>query len=116
MSIYPVLLSEWFQPGDEYNSYDTAKEIVSSMRCLACRSRPRWKRAVAHHSLPWGNGDLWCSWKCCESGKVAKPDKRRERRLARKYGKIDQIHNLMDKYFKKGHSTICSNGFGPIEE
>lgn len=86
MSIYPVLLSEWFKTEDE--EYRTARNMVEILRCLSCSNRVRWRKAVAHHSLPWGNGDLWCSWKCCKSGKVAKPDKRRERSFNRRYGKI----------------------------
>ncbi len=89
MSIYPVRLSEWFTIGDEYGSFDTAQSIAKTLRCLACDKRVRWKAAIGHHSLPWGYGDLWCSWKCCKSGKVAKPDYRRERRLKRKYGQYD---------------------------
>lgn len=83
MSIYPVKLSEWFPPGDEY--HDCIYIIVKFMRCNACGKKPRWLAAVGHHSLMVGMGDLWCSWKCCFSGKVAKPDRRRERRLRRKY-------------------------------
>ena len=87
MSIYPVRLSEWFPVGDEH--YETIYYIVKSMRCVACGSRPRYKAAVGHHSLMVGHGDLWCSWKCCFSDKVAKPDRRRQRRLKRKYNGFD---------------------------
>lgn len=82
MSIYPVRLSEWFPPGDEH--FDVIVSIVNYSRCLACDSKLRYKGAVGHHSLMVGVGDTWCSWKCCQSGKIAKPDKRRERRLARR--------------------------------
>lgn len=81
MSIYPVRLSEWFPPDDENHSI--AYEIVKVFRCLACNKKLRWKSAVGHHSLPYGCGEIWCSWKCCNSGKTAKPDYRRERRFKR---------------------------------
>lgn len=81
MSIYPVRLSEWFLPNDEM--FATAVAIGTG-RCRACFKRVRWKAAIGHHSLPWGYGDLWCSWKCCRSGKVAKPDKRQLRARRRK--------------------------------
>lgn len=83
MSIYPVQLSEWFPFGEEM--HDIAYDIVSLSRCLACRKRLRFNKAIGHHSLPWGYGDIWCSWKCCRSRKIAKPDKRRERRLNRQF-------------------------------
>jgi hypothetical protein len=94
MSIYPVKLSEWFPMGDEY--HQTAISCLSYMRCKACgRKVTRWKKAIGHHSLPWGYGDLWCSKKCLLSGKTARPDKRRERRFKRKIGKIK-----LDEFFK----------------
>lgn len=40
---------------------------------------------MGHHSIPWGYGDIWCSEKCLHSGKIARPDFRRERRLKRRY-------------------------------
>jgi len=89
MSIYPVRLSEWFPMGDE--NHDNAYMIVKALRCMACDKRVRWKAAVGHHSLPWGNGDLFCGWKCCYSGKVAKEDKRRLRRRKRKYGDLGRF-------------------------
>lgn len=80
MSIYPVRLSEWFPPGDEM--HDMAYLIVKISRCFACYKRPRWKSAVAMHALPWGYSDeVFCSWQCCKSGKVAKPDKRQSRKI-----------------------------------
>lgn len=85
MSIYPVRLSEWFPPSDEM--YPILLSIVNNTRCTACGKHPRYLGAVGHHSLPWGNGEIFCSWKCCRSGKVEKLDKRRERRLKRRYGK-----------------------------
>lgn len=86
MSIYPVRLSEWFPFGDE--QHDICTTIVECTRCLACGDRVRFKRAIGHHSLPWGYGDLWCSEKCLNSGKTARPDKRRERRMRRKYARM----------------------------
>jgi hypothetical protein len=83
MSTYPVRLSEWFPPGDE--QYDIILSIVSYSRCYACGKHPRYLGAVGHHSLFVGYGDIWCSWKCQESGKKAKTDKRRQRRLNRRY-------------------------------
>ena len=82
MGIYPVRISEWFPLGDEH--HENATMMVSVFRCLACDKKLRWKAAIGHHSIPWGHGDLWCGWKCCRSGKVARPDKRRERRYRRK--------------------------------
>lgn len=62
MSIYPVRLSEWFPPGEE--NHDTMKLIVSSSKCLHCdKKRVHWQKAWGHHSLPWGNGDVWCNEK-----------------------------------------------------
>lgn len=87
MSIYPVRLSEWFPFGDPM--YETCYIITKISRCVACRSRLRFSKAVGHHSLPWGYGDIFCSWKCCQSGKIAKPDKRFERRWRRKYAKFN---------------------------
>lgn len=92
MSIYPVKLSEWFPVGDEM--HDTTYSIVNCIRCLACGNKARWKAAIGHHSLPYGNGDLWCSWKCCNSGKVAKLDNRQKRRIKRKYNKFEQYIKL----------------------
>lgn len=85
MSIYPVKLSEWYPPGDE--RFEICISIANFSRCLACGDKVRYSKMVGHHSLPFGNGDLWCGWKCCNSGKEARPDKRRERSLKRKYGK-----------------------------
>ena len=89
MSIYPVRLAEWFPYGDEM--HENAISIVKYCRCYGCGKKVRWKAAVGHHSLPWGHGDLWCSWKCCEKGKVAKEDKRRQRRLDRKFKNFEII-------------------------
>ena len=83
MSIYPVLLSEWYPPGDEM--FGNCISIAECYRCLACGDKIRYKKMVGHHSLPFGHGDVFCNWKCCRSGKIARPDKRRERRLRRKY-------------------------------
>lgn len=85
MSIYPVPLAKWFtREDDDYNLHETAVSIVKTMRCHACGKRCRWSKAWGYHSLPWGYGELWCSEKCLYSGKVARPDKRRERRLRRR--------------------------------
>lgn len=68
MSIYPVRLAEWFPPGDE--QHDTVKFMVSNgygdqqVGCLHCgKIHMHWQKAWAHHSLPWGYGDIWCSEK-----------------------------------------------------
>jgi len=82
MGIYLVKLAEWFPVGDDYHS--TLMSIINCVRCLACDKKVRFKAAVGHHSLPFGNGDLFCSWKCSTSGKIAKEDKRRARRFNRK--------------------------------
>lgn len=94
MSIYPVRLNEWFPFGDEY--YETAKSIVDFTRCLACGKKCRYRKAVGHHSLPWGYGDLWCSEKCMQSGKVKRADRRRDRRLRRRFSKLNQVIILND--------------------
>lgn len=91
MSVYPVKLSEWFPPGDL--RHDTAIEIIKIFRCLACNKKLRWKSAIGHHSLPFGQGDAWCSWKCCRSNKIAEPDYRRERRLKRKFEVFNSFIN-----------------------
>jgi hypothetical protein len=85
MSIYPVRLSEWFPFGDD--NYEVIASITKHIRCLACGEKVRYKASVGHHSLMVGYGDLWCGWKCCRSGKIAKPDKRRLRRENRKIKK-----------------------------
>lgn len=77
MSIYPVKLMEWFphprKRKDDYENNDhlhwTAKTSVKYAKCLACGKQPKWNRAIGHHSIPWGNGDIWCSEKCLDSGK-----------------------------------------------
>lgn len=83
MSIYPVRLIEWYPLGDEH--HEIAKLLSDGVRCLACYKKVRWKRAIAHHALPWGYGDVWCSWECCNSGKIAKPDKHQRRRKYKKF-------------------------------
>lgn len=84
VSIYPVKLSEWYPFGDE--RHEIAASIVDVARCYSCGDRIRWNNAFGHHSLPYGHGDIWCSEKCSESGKKAKPDRRRERKFKRRYG------------------------------
>jgi hypothetical protein len=95
MSIYPVRLSEWFPPNDEY--FWSAYTSVKYTRCLACGKKPLYSKAVGHHSIPWGHGDIWCGWKCCKSGKTGKPDKRRERRLRRR---MPNLHESAERYFE----------------
>ena len=92
MSIYPVLLSEWYPLGDA--EHWVTLDIVTCNRCYACGARVRWKKAVGHHSLPFGYGDLWCGWKCAKSGKKAKTDKRRNRRIKRKFGKCTRAEKV----------------------
>lgn len=89
MSIYLVVLSKWYPFGED--RHDIAVEVIRASRCPTCRSRIRWKRAVGHHSVPFGCGDVFCSWKCAHSNKVAKPDKRYERRLCRKWARMGWI-------------------------
>jgi hypothetical protein len=84
MSIYPVKLSKWF--GSDTPEFEITLLILHNARCLACYKKVRFNAAIGHHSLPWGYGDIWCSWKCCKSRKVAKPDKRQERKIKRLYG------------------------------
>ena len=69
MSIYPVKLSQWFPPGDSLHSL--VKFIVSNgygdvaTGCLHCGKKcMHWQQAIAHHSLPYGYGDIWCREKC----------------------------------------------------
>lgn len=85
MSIYPVRLSEWFPYGDEM--YEHAYTTVEVSRCYACNKKLKYSKAIGDHSIPWGYGLIYCSWKCCRSSKISRPDRRRERRLKRKYGK-----------------------------
>ncbi len=89
MSIYPVKLSKWYPVGDEM--HDIAYYIVQAYRCYGCDKKLRWKSAFGHHSLPWGHGKIWCSERCCDSGRVAKPDYRRNRRFKRKFGDFMSI-------------------------
>ena len=91
MSIYPVRLSEWFPPGNEMHEIGVC--VVESMRCKACGRKQSFKKAWGHNSLPWGNGDLWCSEKCLDSGKTHKRDKRQNRSFYRKYGKLIAFFN-----------------------
>jgi hypothetical protein len=86
MSIYPVKLSEWYPPGDTY--YENCTEIVKFNRCLACGDSINYSKAIGHHSLIYGHGDIWCSLKCCKSNKKAKLDKRRHRRFKREHGRF----------------------------
>lgn len=86
MSIYPVRLRDWFPPAsdqDECYLFSTILSIILHSRCYACDKKLRYQSAVGHHALPWGYGDIWCSWRCCKSGKMAKVDKRRQRRYNR---------------------------------
>lgn len=78
MSIYPVKLIEWFphpkkrRDGDYKSTmshHEDAKMIVKLSKCLVCGKQPKWNRAIGHHSIPWGYGDIWCSEKCMSSGK-----------------------------------------------
>ena len=102
MSIYPVQLSKWFPVGDD--KHEDTRFLIKITRCLACRKRCRFKAAVGHHSVPWGNGDIWCSWKCCHSGKIAKPDKRRERRYKHKLKDIKL--ELRESFFQLENKII----------
>lgn len=88
MSIYPVRLKEWFPPGDDM--YEIAYSVTIGMRCYGCDKKVRYSKAYGHHSLPWGHGDLWCSERCFDKGKVAKPDYRRVRRINRKFLKSQE--------------------------
>lgn len=67
MSIYVVYLASWF-PSRGKNGKDpmhgTARMVVESSRCPKCNKKPSWKRAWGHHSIPWGNGDVFCSRRC----------------------------------------------------
>ena len=86
MSIYPVKLSEWFPPGDEM--YSNVQSVINCSRCFGCGKKVRYSKAVGHHSVPWGHGEIWHNWKCCESGKEYKLDKRQQRTWDRRMGKL----------------------------
>lgn len=62
MSIYPVRLYEWFPPNDEM--YENAECMVKFSKCIVCGKKPKYRYAIGHHSIPWGNGDIWCTKKC----------------------------------------------------
>jgi len=67
MSIYVVKLSEWFPKGDEY--YENSKMMVEAMGCLKCGKKGKnikYRYAMGHHSIPWGNGDIFCTKRCYE--------------------------------------------------
>jgi hypothetical protein len=84
-----VKLSEFFDPQDEM--FDTAYLLVKLGRCHACGHKLRWKAAVSRHCLPYAGSEMWCSWECCRSGKTAKVDKRRERRMNRKFKDFSRL-------------------------
>lgn len=88
MSIYPVRLNEWYPIGDPHYLGD----ISDCFRCISCRKKVKYKKMWSHHSLPFGYGDIWCSEKCLNSGKTARPDKRRERSLRRRWYKTSKIY------------------------
>jgi hypothetical protein len=111
MSIYPVRLSEWFPVNDEY--FQIISSIIDCSRCEACGSKIRFKAAVGHHSLMVGVSSIWCSWKCCHSGKIAKPDWRRDRRYRRKLKKDNRgmLHCWadLDRLIEDLKSNILKN-------
>lgn len=79
MSIYPVLLKEWYPIGDD----KYCKDIVENIKCLACYGKVSYNKAWGHHSFPFGYGDVWCSYKCLMSNKIGRPDKRQKRKEKR---------------------------------
>ena len=63
MSIYPVILSEWFPPKDE--NHKIMRIMVEVSRCYSCKKKNmHWQTAYGHHSIPWGSGDIWCTKRC----------------------------------------------------
>lgn len=72
MSIYVVKLQEWYPKPSRFHKeadrlyYEMARLDVDLSKCLSCKKRLKWNRAVGHHSIPWGYGDIWCGWKCYE--------------------------------------------------
>ena len=65
MSIYPVKLNDWYPKGDEMN--EIAILSVKFSNCLQCNKKGKdikYRYAIGHHSIPWGNGDIWCTKKC----------------------------------------------------
>lgn len=103
MSIYAVKLSEWYPFGDEM--YEFASSIVRIFRCYACGKKARYSKAVGLHSLPFGHGDVYCNWKCYDSGKVARPDRRRERRLRRRDPEFYKAVQKLDVWIKNSGKT-----------
>lgn len=95
MSIWPVRLSEWYPFGDE--RHEICLSIIECTRCLACGDRVRFKKAVGHHSLPFGHGDLWRSLKCLKSGKVVKTNYRLVNRYNRKNKELIAVFKEMAK-------------------
>lgn len=68
MSIYPVKLAEWF-PKTDTDNHDTMKMIVKFHTCHVCNKKKMdWRRAIGHHSIPWGYGDIWCGVRCYRKG------------------------------------------------
>jgi len=64
MNIYPyVKLIEWYPYTDEMSSF--VRLYVEFSKCIKCgRGGIKFSRAYGHHSIPWGYGDVWCTWKC----------------------------------------------------
>lgn len=70
MSIYPVYLASWFPNKgnkDHLFLHQSGKMMVEYGFCKKCGKKPKWKKAWGHHSIPWGNGDIWCSKECLRS-------------------------------------------------
>jgi hypothetical protein len=65
MSIYPVKLNEWFPKKDKM--YENSLIVVKLSNCVECGKSGKnikYRYAIGHHSIPWGNGDIWCTKRC----------------------------------------------------
>lgn len=77
MSIYPVHLKEWFprptksdkEYKDKLHWWQSATSSVKYSECLQCgKKKMNYRYAWGHHSIPWGNGDIWCGKRCLRKG------------------------------------------------
>ncbi len=83
MSIFPVKINDWFEPLS--SGWNDVQDVLEYHRCYACGDKVKMNKGVVHHAIAYGHGYAWCSVRCFESGKKARPDKRRERRLSRRF-------------------------------
>jgi hypothetical protein len=74
MSIYPVKMIEWYPKGDKDHNF--MKWIIyngisdEGRGCKHCKKiHMHYQEAIAHHSLLFGYGDIWCREKCYNNWK-----------------------------------------------